>query len=54
MTRHIHVIGIRKTEPDIRLYVLALIALARQLQAQAATPDEPTPTRSESGGVDHD
>lgn len=35
MTRRIQVIGIRKAEPDIRLYVLALIALARQLQAEA-------------------
>jgi hypothetical protein len=32
MSRQIRVRAITKEEPDIRLYVLALIALARQLQ----------------------
>ena len=31
MSRRIRVRAVRKEEPDIRLYVLALIALARQL-----------------------
>jgi hypothetical protein len=34
MGRRIQVRAIRKEEPDIRLYVLALIALARQLQEE--------------------
>jgi len=34
MGRHIRVTAVRKEEPDIRLYVLALIALARQLQEE--------------------
>ena len=41
MGRQIRVTAIKKEEPDIHLYVLALIALARQLQEeeerQAAT-----------------
>jgi hypothetical protein len=51
MRRRIRVQAVRKEEPDIRLYVLALIALARQLagederqaadaQAPAAEPGE--------------
>jgi hypothetical protein len=43
MGRQIYVQAIRKEEPDIHLYVLALIALARQLQEeeqrQAAEPE---------------
>lgn len=58
MTRRIRVTGIRKTEPDIGLYVLALIALARQLQAEAAATsadqDEPTPAESKLGEAGHD
>jgi hypothetical protein len=34
MGRHIRVRAIAKEEPDIRLYVLALIALARQIQEE--------------------
>jgi hypothetical protein len=34
MSRQIRVRAIEKEEPDIRLYVLALIALARQLQEE--------------------
>ena len=49
MSREIEVIGIRRPQPEIRLYVLALIALARQLQdeeeqaeAAGAPGDQPT------------
>lgn len=34
MARRIRVRGIPRPEPDVRLYVLALIELARQLQAE--------------------
>jgi hypothetical protein len=34
MGRRIRVTAIKKEEPDVRLYVLALIALARQLQEE--------------------
>jgi hypothetical protein len=34
MSRRIRVRAVRKEEPDIRLYVLALLALARQLQEE--------------------
>jgi hypothetical protein len=52
MGRQIRVRAIRKEEPDIRLYVLALIALARQLQeederATAAKTQAPLPATEE-------
>lgn len=34
MQRKIEVIGIRRDPPDWRLYLLALVALARQLQEE--------------------
>ena len=34
VARHIRVRGVPRPEPDVRLYVLALIELARQIQAQ--------------------
>jgi hypothetical protein len=34
MGRHIRVTAVRKEKPEVRLYVLALIALARQLQEE--------------------
>jgi hypothetical protein len=34
VARHIRVRGVPRREPDVRLYVLALIELARQLQAE--------------------
>lgn len=34
MGRRIYITAIREEEPDIRLYVLALLALARQLDAE--------------------
>ncbi len=43
MTRPIRVTAIHKKEPEIRLYVLALIELARQLQDEE---DRTTCTRS--------
>jgi hypothetical protein len=33
--RDVRIIGIEETRPDVRQYVLALIALARQLRAEA-------------------
>jgi len=36
MARRIKVTGIPRKEPDVRLYVLALIELARQLEAEEA------------------
>lgn len=56
MGKDIRVTAIRKEEPDIQLYVLALIALARQLQDEdevakaAAIPQQKT-VREEA---DHD
>ena len=40
MARHIRVRGVLRPEPDVRLYVLALIELARQLQAEEAAAGE--------------
>lgn len=34
MRRNIRITAVRNADPDIRLYVLALIALARQLQEE--------------------
>jgi hypothetical protein len=45
MGRHIKVRAIRKEEPDIRLYVLALIALARQLQEEERAAAEQPATK---------
>jgi hypothetical protein len=44
MGRRIRIMAIRKEGPDIRLYVLALLALARQLDAEERqdTPDRPS------------
>jgi hypothetical protein len=36
MARRIRVRGVPRPEPNVRLYVLALIELARQLQAEEA------------------
>jgi hypothetical protein len=36
MAKRIRVRGVPRPEPDVRLYVLALIELARQLQAEEA------------------
>lgn len=44
MGRQIRIKAIPKSEPDIQLYVLALIALARQLQEPAERqPQRPGP-----------
>lgn len=56
MSRPIHIKAVPNQQPDIGLYVLALIALARQLQEgeQAAEPSqlEPKgPTNSRPGGL---
>ena len=47
MARKIKVRGIPKAEPDARLYVLALIELARQLQAEEAVGKKP----KQAGGL---
>jgi hypothetical protein len=56
MGKNIRVRAIRKEEPDIGLYVLALIALARQLQEEGkATPTQPTSGETPAGGeASHD
>lgn len=53
MARRIKVRGIARKEPDVRLYVLALIELARQLEAEeaAATPHH-DPAAQPRGEVD--
>jgi hypothetical protein len=47
MGRRIRVTAIKKEEPEVRLYVLALIALARQLQEEQERRDKAAaePTR---------
>ena len=45
MARRIRVRGIPRPEPDVRLYVLALIELARQLQEEEATKERKPTTR---------
>jgi hypothetical protein len=34
MSEEIRIVAVERDEPNVRLYVLALIALARELQAQ--------------------
>ena len=51
MARRIRVRGVPRPEPNVRLYVLALIELARQLQAEEAAAKatgEPASEASES------
>ena len=58
MARRIKVTGIPRPEPDVRLYVLALIELARQLQAEeeaakkAGEPGAEAPDRAEGAADD--
>lgn len=54
MGRRIKVRAIRKEAPDIGLYVQALVALARQLQAEADQhePDQAPATGSEGEADD--
>jgi hypothetical protein len=40
VARHIRVRGVLRPEPDVRLYVLALIELARQIQAEEEATGE--------------
>lgn len=57
MARRIHITAVRKDEPDIRLYVLALIALARQLRVaeiERAAGEQPVADRPARGEADHD
>jgi hypothetical protein len=42
VARHIRVRGVLRPEPDVRLYVLALIELARQIQAEEEAAGERT------------
>jgi hypothetical protein len=48
MAKQIKVRGIPRSEPDVRLYALALIELARQLQAEEQAADESAPARPTS------
>jgi hypothetical protein len=58
MGRQIRVRAVQKEEPDIRLYVLALIALARQLQEeeerQAAEAQTTKPAAETGEEVGHE
>ncbi len=58
MGRRIRIRAIAKEEPDIRLYVLALIALARQLQEeeehQAADAKAQEPTAEPGEEASHE
>jgi len=45
MARRIKVTGIPRKEPDVHLYVLALIELARQLEAEETAHRQPDKTR---------
>ncbi|MFL6139626.1 MAG: hypothetical protein ACJ74O_17755 [Frankiaceae bacterium] len=49
--RHIRVTAEPKAEPDVRLYVLALIALARQLDEEQQGAAEPPSDAGEPGGA---
>lgn len=52
MARKIRVTAIEKDEPELRLYVLALIALARQLQAEEARKAETAaPPKADTAGA---
>jgi hypothetical protein len=51
MARRIRVRGIPRPEPDVRLYVRALIELARQLQAQEESAKKEAELRAEAPGV---
>lgn len=46
MSHKIRITAVRRQEPDIRLYVLALIALARQLAEEEAAAE---PSRTPAG-----
>ena len=52
MARRIRVRGIPRSKPDVRLYALALIELARQLQAEGDTAGQhgPPPASAQGGG----
>ena len=52
MSRNIKIIAIANEQPDVRLYVLALIGMARQLQEEELAGGEPDglrPPRKEDG-----
>ena len=53
MSRQIRVRAIKKEEPDIHLYVLALIGLARQLQEANQRPTQPPTAPAETDGEVH-
>lgn len=52
MARRIKVQGIARKKPDVGLYVLALIELARQLQEEAATEHNGSVAPPPHGEVD--
>jgi hypothetical protein len=51
MARRIRVRGIPRPEPDVRLYALALIELARQLQEEDNAAKKPAETGTEASAV---
>lgn len=56
MTRRIRVRGIPRPEPDVRLYALALIELARQLQGEqeVAKENDQSPVSQPGDGPEED
>lgn len=54
MERKIKVEAVWKERPEIRLYVLALIALARQLQEEEQRAAERSALNNNRGEVEHD
>lgn len=53
-TQDIQVTGLRHQDPQIRLYVMAVVALARQLidEDQASRPDQPLDNKTSEGRDD--
>ena len=52
MARRVRVRGVPRSKPDVRLYVMALIELARQLQEQEAAETEREPGNARGGTSD--
>jgi hypothetical protein len=54
MAREIRVEGVWRREPEIRLYVLALLELVRQLEARERAAETPAARSGDEQGVGHD
>jgi hypothetical protein len=52
MARQIKITAVEKTEPDVRLAVLALLQLARELQEAQAAGGSPPADAGDRGGGD--